>query len=120
MIEQNTISINSLVQRIKEDFRDLIPNIQEDILETTKHNPYFKVWTDENGILGYMGIIEMDKVVYCSYTKAYDKRIIKRMYVELKKLKKFNKPIVTDGTNFDHCKNHVKPFRDTALFEWII
>jgi hypothetical protein len=121
MIELIELRIDDLKDHILKDFDGVteLP-IKEDYKITKEFEPLFYTWIEKGKILGYMGIYEDEEIIFCSYTKRYDKKIHRKMYNFLKGLKVLNKPIITDGTNWNHCKNHVIPYKDTGLFEWVI
>ncbi len=121
MIKFSLKKIDELKAHIFIDFKGLTTLPMDEDYEVTKQfNPGFYTWEEDGVLLGYMGIVKMNTFIYCSYTKVHNRKIYKKMYHQLKELKKYGLPILTDGTNFDHCKNHVVPYKDTELFEWLI
>ena len=124
MIDIIELEIMDLKDLIIEDFKDIIPNIVNDYNITQGYNPIFYTWVEDGDILGYMGIVYTNDITFCSYTKRKSGKIRRSFYNKFMEIAMKSKekgiPIVTDGTNFPHCANHVKPYKDTPLFEWLV
>jgi len=122
LIYNSENKISDLKYHIIKDFKELIPDIEKDIEATSEFNPVFNTWIEEGRLLGYMGVVRTDEYIFCSYTKVFNRKIYKMMYAFFKDLYKeaecSDRALLTDGTNFAHCKNHVTPYKDTALFQW--
>jgi len=111
---------------IIKDFKGVLPDIENDYEETNKfdEDTIFYTWIEEGRLLGYMGIIRLPHLTFCSYTKVYNRKIFKKMYSQFKECyveaEAKGIPIVTDGTNFMHCKNHVTPIEINGikLYQW--
>lgn len=124
LTENNLATLNDYILK---DFKDVMPNIEKDIKHTYKFDDdcIFYTWSDDE-LLGYMGIIRTPEVIFCSYTKMRDRKVFKLIYKKFKEIYKEAEakdiPIVTDGTNFMHCKNHVEPITINGfeLFRWKI
>lgn len=122
MITSGLTDIIDLKEHIIEDFDQYSTDIEKDYKETASKDNLFYSWYKGDELLGYMGFIFYPSFIYCSYTKVYNRICYKLMYKQFKEQYKiatdFNLPLLTDGTTFSHCKNHVTPFKDTKLFEW--
>lgn len=122
MIYKNNYELIDLKHHILNDFP--MDNIVKDFEETLPFNPDCTVWIEEGRLLGYMCVIRTPNMVFCGYTKAKEKKIIRTLYKHLQGLYKEaqddNIPLITNGDNFDHCKNHVIQYKDTSFFEYIL
>ena len=121
MIYTNKYTLAELKYHILKDFKDVVPDIEKDYKETEEFNVDFTVWIENGQLIGYMGIIYFDDLIFCSYTKAHKKKVIRKMYNLLKEIyDNTDLPVITDGTNFRHCAHHVKPWKDTPFFQWCL
>ena len=112
--------LKTIKSRVRVDFKDLVLDLEDDMKAVEEHKADFYVWYEDDVMMGYMGIITTEALFFCSYTKAYNNKVIKQMYKLLKELYDTNIPVITDGTNFKHCKNHVEPFGGTGLYRWVL
>lgn len=124
MIELSETNITQLKHLIINDFYGVVDDAEKECNELLKIEHTFYVWKEDVAILGYMGIVRFPHMIFCSFTKVYDRKIYKKMYKKFKELyneaEDNNIPLVTDGTNFMHCKNHVEPiyYGENKLYRW--
>ena len=122
MIEMKILEMSELKPYIMMDFNGLIDDLEGDIDESMSYSPVCYTWFLDDKIIGYMCTIYVPEFTFCSYTKMYDRVLYRTMYRQFKEIytrsTEEGLPVVTDGTNFMHCKNHVIQYKDTELFQW--
>ena len=125
MIIKTDKTIEDLEKYILEHFAENIENIEEDIETTKTLNPVCYTFEEDAEIIGFICVIYTDEITFMSYTLSINNKVMRTLYKHFKKIHAYsaerNIPVITDGTNFDHCKNHVVPYKvvdGRQFWEW--
>ena len=119
---------DELKELVLEDFKDITTDIEDKFnlyieqgneMGTIIHYGFF----DGPELVGYSTIVYNESVIQMGFSKAYNYNGVKQIYLQLKQTRKDfpNLPILTDGTNWNHCKNNVIPSgKFKGYYEWIV